>query len=124
MFPPFPKRKHKLRNSFSSPSKVELRTDFGEVPSIVAFAGEVRQVFSNLLTNAIDAAAGARIEIRLRHARDRSGRKGVKVLIADRGAIYFLLLETALCLLEGRREPRTTREVNEEHGAREESPVS
>jgi signal transduction histidine kinase len=66
-------------------SKVELRTDFADVPPIVAFAGELRQVFSNLLTNAIDASAGARIEIRLRRARDRSGRKGVKVLVADTG---------------------------------------
>lgn len=66
-------------------SKLELRTDFEDVPPIVAFGGELRQVFSNLLTNAIDAAAGGRIEIRLRHARDRSGRKGVKVLIADTG---------------------------------------
>ncbi len=66
-------------------SKVELRTDFVDVPPIVAFAGELRQVFSNLLTNAIDAAAGARIEIRLRRARDRSGRKGVKVVVADTG---------------------------------------
>ncbi len=67
-------------------SKVELRTDFVDVPPIIAFAGELRQVFSNLLTNAIDAATGARIEIRLRPARDRSGRKGVKVLVADTGA--------------------------------------
>ncbi|HZP17270.1 MAG TPA: HAMP domain-containing sensor histidine kinase [Terriglobales bacterium] len=66
-------------------SKVELRTDFKDVPPIVAFGGELRQVFSNLLTNAIDAAAGGRIDIRLRHARDRSGRKGVKVLVADTG---------------------------------------
>lgn len=69
-----------------SASQVELRTDFGEAPPIVAFAGELRQVFSNLLTNAIDAAAGARIEIRLHPARDRSGRKGVKVVVADTGA--------------------------------------
>jgi signal transduction histidine kinase len=66
-------------------SKLELRTDFAEVPPIVAFAGELRQVFSNLLTNAIDAAAGARIDIRVRQARDRAGRKGVKVLVADTG---------------------------------------
>ncbi len=66
-------------------SRVELRMDFADVPPIVAFAGELRQVFSNLLTNAIEAAGGARIEIRLRHGRDRSGRKGVKLLVADTG---------------------------------------
>jgi signal transduction histidine kinase len=66
-------------------AKVELRTDFGDVPPILAFSGEVRQVLSNLLTNAIDAAAGARIDIRVRRARDRSGRKGIKVLVADTG---------------------------------------
>ena len=66
-------------------SGVELRTDFAQVPPIVAFAGELRQVFSNLLTNAIDAAAGERIHIRLRQGRDCSGRKGVTVLVADTG---------------------------------------
>ncbi len=67
-------------------SKVELKTDFAEVPAILAFGGELRQVFSNLLTNAIDAAPEARIEIRLRHARDKSGRSGVRVLVADSGS--------------------------------------
>lgn len=67
-------------------SKLELRTDFADVPPIVAFSGELRQVFSNLLTNAIDAAAGARIDIRVRRASDGTGRKGVKVLVADTGA--------------------------------------
>lgn len=66
-------------------AKVELRTDFADVPPIIAFSGELRQVFSNLLTNAIDAASNARIDIRLRNARDRSGRKGIKVLVADTG---------------------------------------
>ena len=66
-------------------SKVELRTDFADVPPVVAFSGELRQVFSNLLTNAIDAATGARIDIRVRNARDRAGRKGVRVLVADTG---------------------------------------
>ena len=66
-------------------SNVEVRTEFADIPPITAFADELRQVFSNLLTNAIDAAAGARIELRLRRARDRSGRTGVKVLVADTG---------------------------------------
>lgn len=66
-------------------SRVEIRTDFADVPPIVAFAGELRQVLSNLLTNAIDAAAGARIDIRVRRARDRAGRNGVKILVADTG---------------------------------------
>ncbi len=51
---------------------------------IFGLQGEVRQVFSNLLVNAIDASSKTRIYIRAR-ARTHLGRRGVSVLIADRG---------------------------------------
>lgn len=41
---------HKLRQN-----KVQLDEQFGEIPNIQAFPGEVNQVFTNLIDNAIDA---------------------------------------------------------------------
>lgn len=55
---------------------------------VVAVQGEMRQVFSNLLANAIDASrAHGRIRIHVQPAREwsRDGRDGVRVTIADNG---------------------------------------
>ena len=54
--------------------------------TVVGLQGEIRQVVSNLLVNAIDACGttGGRIRIRARH-RHRNGRKGVSVLVSDGG---------------------------------------
>jgi signal transduction histidine kinase len=43
-------------------------------------------MFSNLLTNAIDASRGGRIVIRVRSARNGDGLKGVRVVFADTGS--------------------------------------
>ncbi len=55
--------------------------------SVVGLQGEIRQVVSNLLVNAIDASptTGAFIRIRARHRR-RDGDHGVSVLISDQGS--------------------------------------
>ncbi len=55
--------------------------------SIVGLQGEIRQVVSNLLVNAIDAspATGGSIRIRGRH-RHRDGNHGVSVMISDQGS--------------------------------------
>lgn len=55
--------------------------------TVVGLQGEIRQVVSNLLVNAIDAShsAGGRIRIRAR-ARRRNGNRGVFVLISDQGS--------------------------------------
>ena len=54
---------------------------------IVGLQGEIRQVVSNLLVNAIDAseATGGKIHIRTRRRR-RGGDSGVSVLISDQGS--------------------------------------
>ncbi|MEO6923284.1 MAG: ATP-binding protein, partial [Bryocella sp.] len=52
---------------------------------IVGLQGEVRQVFSNLLVNAIDASLRTTIRIRA-HARTISGKPGIVVLLSDRGS--------------------------------------
>ena len=55
--------------------------------SVVGLQGEIRQVVSNLLVNAIDACAadGGKIHIRGRHRR-RDGDRGVSVLVSDEGS--------------------------------------
>jgi signal transduction histidine kinase len=55
---------------------------------IRGFPGEIRQVFSNLLVNAIEAVGeNGRIRVDVRHGRDWSNPKveGVRVLIGDDG---------------------------------------
>ena len=57
--------------------------------SVTCFEGEVRQVLSNLIGNAIDAMspAGGRLLVRSRDATDwRSGRKGIVLTVADTGS--------------------------------------
>jgi PAS domain S-box-containing protein len=51
------------------------------------FEGEIRQVLSNLIGNAIDAMhpGGGRLMLRSREGHDRSGREGVYLTVADNG---------------------------------------
>lgn len=68
----------------------EIQLDFASAGpcSVQAVHGEMRQVFSNLLANAIDATRPhGRICIRVLAAHDwsRQGRSGVRVTIADNG---------------------------------------
>jgi PAS domain S-box-containing protein len=65
--------------------QVERRIESGL--SICALAGELKQVLSNLLANAIDASnVGGRIIIHARKSNDyRSGAAGIRITIADTG---------------------------------------
>ena len=65
--------------------QLECRVDLDPHMRIFGLAGEMRQVFSNLLVNAIDASASGTIRVRGRHCR-RSGCRGVSVLVSDQGA--------------------------------------
>jgi len=52
----------------------------------LAFGGELRQVFANMIGNALDATpAGGKITVRVRDGRDIDGRRGLRVTIADTG---------------------------------------
>ncbi len=69
-------------------ASIDSERQFGKVPSLTVCAGELRQVFANLVGNAIDAtASGGRIIVRLRSSADvLSGQPGIRVTIADTGS--------------------------------------
>jgi PAS domain S-box-containing protein len=60
---------------------VDIERDF----SVFGLQGEIRQVFSNLLVNAIDASANSTIHIRSRKI-TRHGIEGLSVIIQDHGS--------------------------------------
>ncbi len=70
---------------------LELRVerDYDREMTLFCFSGEIRQVFANLVGNAIDASSsGGRLMIRARRSRDwkNAGQPGVRFAIADTGA--------------------------------------
>ncbi len=68
--------------------RVAVHTQFDYDEEIVAFPGEMRQVMTNLLTNAIEAVPdGGRIVVRVRRGRDwKTGECGARIVVADSGA--------------------------------------
>ncbi len=68
---------------------INLSREFDETVQITGLAGEIRQVVSNLVANAIDALpVDGALRIRVQHAREltNSGRAGGKIVIADTGS--------------------------------------
>ena len=68
----------------------QIRVDrrFREVGRINGYAGEMRQLFANLVVNAIDAMSKhGSLYVRVAPGRDwHSGREGVRVTVADNGS--------------------------------------
>ncbi len=66
--------------------QVELHRDFPEDVPLFCFAGELRQVFANLIGNALDAMTpgGGRLIVRARAVREPGG-SGLRVSVADTG---------------------------------------
>jgi PAS domain S-box-containing protein len=76
-----------LYNAGAQNKGVELEAQLENDASIKAFPGEMRQVFSNLIVNAVDAVPrGGKVKIRVKHGRDWASRKmGIRVLVSDNG---------------------------------------
>jgi PAS domain S-box-containing protein len=65
---------------------ITVHRDFSDVGPLAAFPSELRQVFSNLVLNAIEAISGpGNVYIRVRHGHDGQGREGIRVTVADDG---------------------------------------
>jgi signal transduction histidine kinase len=67
-------------------ARIIVHKEFAEVGALAAFPSELRQVFSNLVLNAIEASEedGA-IYIRVRQVHSGDGRAGIRVTVADDG---------------------------------------
>jgi PAS domain S-box-containing protein len=68
---------------------ITVERKYDSTIDIYCFAGELRQVFANLVGNAIDAmSAGGRLVVRARRSRDwsHSNRTGVRFQVADTGS--------------------------------------
>jgi len=69
--------------------QIHTKKEFDEHCEIRGFAGELRQLFSNLIVNAVDAMPqGGQLRLRVSRAQERSGsqRSGVRVIFADNGS--------------------------------------
>jgi PAS domain S-box-containing protein len=66
---------------------IQVQEEFRDAREIYGFPGELRQLFSNLLVNAIEAMSqNGRLRLRVARAREQSsGREGVCVVFADSG---------------------------------------
>lgn len=66
---------------------IDLRRRYRPVPQILCMAGEIQQVITNLISNALEAVQNeGAIEIRLTPGADSAGREGVYITIADSGS--------------------------------------
>lgn len=65
--------------------RIDVQLRLSDRAILFGYAGELRQVFANLVGNAIDAMPiGGRLYIRAREAR-RHGKRGIRVTVADTG---------------------------------------
>ena len=68
--------------------QISIETQIKQDPSIFGIAGEIRQLFANLLNNSIDAVPNkGRIVIRIQQAQERGGimRHGARLTVCDNG---------------------------------------
>jgi signal transduction histidine kinase/AmiR/NasT family two-component response regulator len=65
---------------------IDLDRRYRKSPSVLCLPGEIQQVLTNLLGNALEALSqGGRMVVAVRPAKGRAGRAGVAVTIADNG---------------------------------------
>lgn len=76
-----------LYSAAAQNKNVHLESQSETSATVPAFPGEMRQVFSNLIVNAVDAVPrGGTVKIRVKHARDWKSRAlGIRVLVTDDG---------------------------------------
>ena len=67
--------------------QVDLRRDYDRTLQLFCFAGELRQLFANFISNALDAMTpeGGRLIVRI-HAATLKGIAGIRISVADTGS--------------------------------------
>ncbi len=66
--------------------QITVHKEFADVGQLAAFPSELRQVFSNLVLNAIEASSpSSSIYIRVRQAHNGDGLAGIRITVADDG---------------------------------------
>jgi len=69
-------------------ARIQVDEQYGEVRPFLGFAGELRQVFMNIVANAMDSmrSDGGRLVIRTCESQDwRTGNRGIRISVADTG---------------------------------------
>ncbi len=68
-------------------AQVEVEFEQSDAPKLLCFPGEMRQVFVNLIANAIEAMPrGGKLKIRVKRGTDwLTGERGIRITIADTG---------------------------------------
>ena len=67
-------------------ASIVVERDYQPCESLYCYGDELRQVFANLIGNALDATTrGGKVRIRVRKAVSGDGTSGIKVLVADTG---------------------------------------
>src|ERR1035438_6143943 len=65
---------------------IDLDRRYRKTPSVLCLPGGVQQVLANLISNGLEALSeNGRMVVAVRPARDRTGRRGVTVTVADNG---------------------------------------
>jgi signal transduction histidine kinase len=66
---------------------IDLQRRYREAPKLLCHPGEIQQVITNLIDNALDALSRhGKLAVAIRPSIDRSGRAGVTVTVADSGS--------------------------------------
>jgi signal transduction histidine kinase len=67
--------------------EIKLERRYKKAPKVLCHPGEIQQVITNLIGNAMDALAReGRLIVAVRPAQDREGREGVAVTVAENGS--------------------------------------
>jgi len=65
---------------------ITVHKELGDVGQLSAFPGELRQVFSNLVLNALEAVpTSGHVSIRVKQVHDGQSRHGIQITVADNG---------------------------------------